>query len=137
MKVIIKPIKEAPNFNKLKELFGIDEKYAIISYGDTIYCPEEGMSKDLLQHELTHCERQNFNKQSADRWWQKYLEDKDFRLQEELIAYANQYKFCEKIYKDRNKRAKIMWELAKELSSSTYGNIIDFSDGLLKLKSMI
>lgn len=137
MKVQIKPIEEAPNLNLLKTTFNVDKKYVIIAYGDTIYCPENGMSKDLLQHELTHCERQGFNKQSAERWWQKYMEDEDFRLQEELIAYRNQYKFCEKVYKDRNKRAKILWALAKELSSDLYGNIINFSDSLSKLKSII
>ena len=136
MKVTIKPIEEAPNLDLLKTTFNVDSKNVIIAYGDTIYCPKEGMSKDLLEHELTHCERQNFNKQSAERWWQKYMEDKDFRLQEELIAYVNQYKFCEKVYKDRNARARILHFLSKELASERYGNLADNPTCLLKLKSI-
>lgn len=132
----IKPIEEAPNLQELKDKFGVDEKYTVIAYGDSIYCPKEGMSRDLFVHELTHCQRQGDESQ-AKRWWQKYMEDEDFRLQEELIAYQQQFEFCKKVYKDRNKRAKILWALAKELASPRYGNLIEHSEAMKLIGSVV
>lgn len=129
MKVTIKELSEAPNFQELKDHFGVGEE-TIIAYGDAIYVKGKQLTSDLLQHELTHCERQKFNPESAKRWYELYMSDDKFRLQEEAIAYHNQYEFCKKVYKDRNKRAKILWALAKELSSSRYGNIIEHNEAM-------
>ena len=136
-KVEIKNILEAPNLLELKHRFGVTEKETIIAYGDKIYCPNAGMSKDLLVHEMMHCERQNFSADSAKRWWKMYLEDESFRLQEEIIAYQNQYAYCCAIYKDRNKRVKILSALASELSSSRYGKIIIHSEAMHKIKIVV
>lgn len=127
--VKIKELNEAPNFQELKDRFGVGEE-AIIAYGDTIYVKGKAMSTDLLQHEITHCERQKFDRDSAKRWFELYMTDDKFRLQEEAIAYHNQFEFCKRVYRDRNKRAKILWALAKELSSSRYGNIIEHSEAM-------
>lgn len=129
MKVIIKELSEAPNYQELKEKFGVGEE-TIIAYGDSIYVKGKAMTGDLLQHELTHCERQKFNSDSAKRWYELYMSDDKFRLQEEVIAYHNQFEFCKRVFKDRNKRAKILWALAKELSSSRYGNIIEHQEAM-------
>lgn len=133
-KINLKPIIEAPNLQLLKNTFGVDEKDLIIAYGDKIFCPEKGLSQDLIVHELVHCERQQFNEQSAERWWQKYMEDKDFRLNEEVLAYRQQYKFCEKVYKDRNARARILFALTGELAGERYGKLCARSEAFALIK---
>lgn len=133
LKVDLKSIEEAPNFEELNKKFGVDKKYTIISYGDSIYAPDS-LSGDLLQHELTHCERQKFNKVSAKRWWDRYMIDEVFRLEEEAIAYQQQFNYCKKVFKDRNKLAKIKFALASELSSAMYGNIIGQQEAMKLIK---
>lgn len=128
MKITFKKLNEAPNYQALKDKFGIDNK-AIIAYGDTIYCDSQ-LTGDLLQHELTHCQRQKFDKGSAKRWFELYMTDDNFRLQEEVLAYRSQFEFCKRVFKDRNKRTKILWALAKELSSPMYGSIINHREAM-------
>lgn len=133
MRVTIKDIKDAPNLQELKDKFGVSEETLIVAYGDTIYCPPVGMSKDLMVHEMKHCERQGFARDSARRWWERYMGDPEFRLSEEVEAYKAQYRFCKAIYKDRNRQAKILFALAKELASPMYGSIIKHSEAMKKI----
>jgi len=137
MKPQMKEIEEAPNLHLLEKFFGVDRKVVIIAYGDSIYAPNKTLSSDLLIHELVHCARQGFNTNTAERWWKRYMEDSEFRLSEELEAYKQQYLFCCKVYKDKNKRAKILHALASELSSSMYGNIILHSEAVRLIRGMV
>lgn len=134
-KVTIKDISEAPNLQILKDTFGISEKDTIVSYGDAIYAPDKQMTADLLQHELVHCERQNFHRESADRWWKKYIESDSFRESEEIFAFHEQYKYCCKVYMDKNKQNKILRALAAELISERYKLNISYSDAMAKIKT--
>lgn len=129
-KVELKDILEAPNLQLLKDTFGVSETDLIIAYGNFIYAPNKSISRDLMIHELVHCERQGFNENSARRWWERYMEDNDFRLQEEVLAYHQQYLFCCRVFKDRNKQDKILRAMAHELSSPRYGSIVVNSDAL-------
>lgn len=57
-------------------------------------------------------------------WWERYMENKDFRLQEEIPAHHADYKsFC-RHYKDKNQQADYLNYLAEQLSGALYGNII-------------
>lgn len=132
-KVILKDIAEAPNLSILKDKFGISEEDTIVAYGDVIYTPKKGLSHDLIVHELVHCERQKYSKEGSDRWWELYMSDEAFRLQEELIAYQQQYKYCCKVYKDKNRRVEIAHAMASELSSSRYGKMVSYSDAFKKI----
>ena len=128
-KVEIKELLEAPNLQTLKNKFGVGDD-VIIAYGNKIFVKGKVLSADLLVHELVHCERQKFTESGAERWWEFYLKDSDFRLKEEVNAYRNQYLYCCKVFKDRNKRAKVLWAMANELSSARYGNIISHSQAM-------
>lgn len=133
--VTICEIDEAPNLEELKKTFKVDENNLIISYGDRIFVKGKRLSPDLLVHELTHCDRQGFKEDTAKRWWERYMREVQFRLEEEVIAYKNQYEYCLKVYKDRNKQAKILWSLAGHLAGSQYGNLISHSDAMLLINS--
>ncbi len=97
-----KIIKEyPPNYQRIKQVFNPPEN-VIYCYGDKIYNPSDAKIEDhLLIHEGVHEKQQKFI--GVEAWWERYLTDKDFRLEQELEAYATQYNFIkskttEKIY---------------------------------------
>ena len=111
-----------PNIEQIRKHLAVDRKGIIYTYGKVIYNPDNGyLDQALLFHEATHSLQQD--KLGPEKWWDKYLEDKDFRLSQEVEAYKNQYnKYC-KTVKDRNERARFLHQIAFDLSSEQYGNI--------------
>ena len=105
---------------------------AIYAYGDTIYNPSGMVIPDhTIVHEETHCRQQDDDPNS---WWDRYLDDGYFRIQQEVEAYANQYNFICKVQKDRNRRDVILRDMARILSSPTYGSIIGSSAAYKMIK---
>ena len=60
-------------------------------------------------------------------WWDKYLDDPQFRLEQEIEAYQNQYQYAKEHY-PRNKRKFTLKETAKALSGKMYGNLVTFEE---------
>lgn len=123
-----------PNIKDIEARFDLTGKKPCFAYGDTIYNPHGiDMTDDLIEHEMTHCERQ---KNDPKEWWKKYILDDDFRCLEELVAYARQYIYvCNNLQKDRNKRAVFLTQIAKEMSSPLYGNMITYQEALKALRN--
>lgn len=72
-----------------------------------------------MAHEVRHAEQQE--EMGTERWWQRYIEDDRFRYSQEIEAYSAQYRsFCEE-NKDRNRRARFLSSLARELTQPLYG----------------
>lgn len=94
----------------------------IFCYGDTIYNPTENkITEDLLAHEEVHTKQQG---DSPEAWWQRYLIDPEFRLSQEVEAYAAQYNFVRK--RAPNEIAKIaLDEFSTTLAGPMYGLIIN------------
>ncbi len=75
-------------------------KAIVFVYAPYIYSPAGiELRPDLKAHEEVHVTRQGDDPQA---WWDKYLVDTDFRLQEELVAYQVQYKYMEVHYDRAN-----------------------------------
>lgn len=112
-----------PNYQDIKKAFKIANKPEVVfTYGDTIYVPSgQKMSKDLEVHETTHTQQQT--NMTPVKWWNSYIEDKDFRLEQELEAYRNQYKFAKENY-PRLRRRKLLRQISQDLSSEIYGSIV-------------
>lgn len=103
----------------------------IITYFDTIYT-NYPLREDWYIHELTHFIRQGNgeNQQLAQDFCMRYLRDRDFRLQEEILAYREQYKF-RKASLNRPQAFEYAKYLAKELSSNKYGKeLVSFHSAL-------
>lgn len=127
----IKYSKEIPDiYYVCKDKFGVNwDDNIIFTYGDTIYCKTD-IPEDLKVHEATHIRQQ---KSGAKEWWDRYLNDNAFRLDQEVEAYKNQYNYLKIVIKDRNKLFLHKHRIAKDLSSYIYGNIISYSDALALL----
>lgn len=105
----------------------------IFTYGDIIYVPSgQEVPDHLLEHERTHSEQQGDDPKG---WWEKYLHDKDFRLNQEVEAYAMQYDFICLRVKDRNQRHRVLLDLAGIFSSATYGAVVGRTDAMNMIKS--
>ena len=118
---------------QMKERFPwADEKDTFLSFGNKIYIP--GWWEDhMLAHELTHCERQGFTEEGAIEWYKKYINDDEFLVAEELLAYREQYSWFKYECLDKNKRLKFAELLAIEFSGPRYGKIITYSNAFLSI----
>ena len=99
-----------------------DLRSTVFTYGDILYNPSGRLIPDyLIKHEEVHSKQQGDN---PDVWWDRYLQDLYFRIEQETEAYARQYDFICSFEHDRNKRAKILWQLSASLSGPMYGKVI-------------
>ena len=132
----MKVINELPPewiWKRVQELFTVNPKVTVFTYGDEIYNPGNGnLTNDLIAHENVHTVQQS--KIGKDKWWEKYLTSDSFRLSQELEAYQVQYKFYCSIHKDRNSQAKFLDFVATCLSSEIYKVNISKSDAIKKIK---
>lgn len=116
-----------PNYAEIAEAFDLTGVKPVFSYRPFLYNPHNCPIPDhLLTHELVHQEQQ----QDPKAWWNRYLEDRDFRLEQELAAYRAQYQFGKKWIKDRNTLFRFLDALATELSGKMYGEIIGRDEAL-------
>lgn len=122
-----------PNIEKIRKAFPIN-KNTVFTYGDTIYAPTVNfkLSPDLQAHEQTHTIQQG---PDPEAWWDRYISDTQFRLDQEIEAYRNQYRFYCKFVKGRNERFNFLRTIAGDLSSPLYGNLIGFLDATERIKS--
>jgi len=119
-----------PNIEEIKKLFKITS-LTIYAYGDTIYNPSGlNINKPLLEHELVHIKQQNNN---PKEWWIKYLQDIDFRLNQEVQAFQRQYRVAKGINKSQSH--EYLKELASNLSGELYGELITYFEALKIIKS--
>lgn len=120
-----------PNLEKIKEILEIRDAKMIFCWGDVIYNPHKlSIADHLIIHEQKHSDQQGNNPQE---WWNKYLEDKDFRLSQELEAYREQYKFAKKWIKDRNTLARFLWQISGDLTKFYKLDIIQ-SEAMKQIK---
>jgi hypothetical protein len=120
------PQKDFPLFKKYSTIFPLNED-VIFAYDSNIYSNHK-LPNYLIVHEETHLKQQETF--GLDFWVNSYLYDKRFRLKAELEAYREEFKSI----KDRNFRNKIRIHSARDLSSSLYGNIIDYQSAFNLLK---
>lgn len=131
----MKIVNENPphNLRETIKSFGMDAHDNVIyTYGDAIYNPGSHNIPDyLVEHEKTHSEQQG---SKPDTWWDRYLQDPYFRIEQESQAYAKQFAFICKRVNDRNKRARILHELASVLSGPVYGKVIGHTAAMKLIK---
>ena len=110
-----------PNIEEIRKVFPLTGE-EIFAYGNTIYNPSGiTLSPELQAHEEVHAKQQAFDPRG---WWDRYLIDPQFRLEQELEAHQVEYRtFCRN-HKDRNLRNRYLMAIAKRLSGPVYGSIV-------------
>ncbi len=126
--------EKPPNYEAICKVLTPGED-AVFTYGSTLYCPHlKDMSRiqdHLLVHEEVHVKQQT----NPEEWWDRYLKDPAFRLEQELEAYATQYAFVDKkniLYKWKK---HFLGKLAMDLSSPMYGNILSYGEAESKIRN--
>jgi len=114
-----------PNIDAIDAKFNIKGKPIIFTYGDIIYNPlGVAISSALQAHESVHSVRQTTDLKSILKWWDQYLVDDEFRLNEELLAHKAEYvRFCSE-NKDRNRQSMYLNTIATRLASPMYGSML-------------
>ena len=113
--------KEPPNFQEIKLNLPITEN-SVFCYGDTIYTlSKEPIPEDIIEHEQIHSKQQGND--PAD-WWQTYLKDSNFRLEQELEAYVYQYKYAKE--KHGSAAAKMCLEELAQNLAKCYNIEVDY-----------
>jgi hypothetical protein len=125
-----------PNFDKIKTVFEHTEEHrALFCYGDTIYNPYDvEVTPDLEKHEETHSRQQGT---FPDIWWDEYLNNKFFRLEQEIEAYGEQIIFLSSIIEDSNLLSWFKEKIAQALSSNLYGNLLNYGQAVSKLRHYV
>jgi len=118
-----------PNFDLMVAKFGKPD--AVFAYYPNIYNPSgKVMFEDIVEHEKAHLERQE--KIGVIEWYNKYITDQEFRLNEEIIAYSKQYYFLKS--KIRNRELKeALQEMAHALAND-YGLDITYQEAESRIK---
>lgn len=109
-------------YKKLHDRFGVNwDDGIIIADAPHIYCKYD-ISPEKIVHEMVHIKQQT--KMGKELWWQLYLSQDTFRLEQEVEAYRSEYSFLKRHVKDRELLHKLLLQISKHLSSEQYGDIL-------------
>lgn len=114
--------KYPPNYDKIAKTFDIKDKPGIVfTYGDKLFVPSGNrIDVHLLEHEEVHAKQQK--QMGIEKWWERYLEDPGFRLQQEVDAYRIQYKSMANL--SVRERVGYLDHIANDLSGPMYGSLM-------------
>lgn len=128
-------VEYPPIMDKIEQTFGaLRGRPVLYSWGEFVYNPLGIIiPKQLMFHEWIHGQRQGKN---PEGWWEVYMADTNFRLNEEALAHRGEYDaFC-KLHKDRNLRARYLTRVAQKLSSPLYGSMVTYAQARKVLEAL-
>jgi hypothetical protein len=110
-----------PNFEQIKAAFPKAENPGVLFAHDQIIYNPSGIAVPpaLIAHESVHLHRQR--DAGPDEWWTRYLEDSEFRYEEELLAHVAEFKM-QRVAKDRNFGARLLMSTALRLVAPLYNH---------------
>ena len=115
-------IDRPPNFEQIRAAFPRAENPGVLfAYDGNIYNPTGAtLPPALIAHENVHLERQKGG--WADAWWQSYINNSEFRYEEELLAHVAEFK-AQLISSDRNFGARLLTHTAIRLVAPLYNYV--------------
>lgn len=130
-------VAQPPIWEEAHKHFTIDDERTVYTYGDTLYNPgNTDVDIFLYTHEQTH-QRQQAAVGGPEDWWRMYFADPNFRQDQELEAYREQYRlYCEHVH-DREKRFRYRFQLGQFLSSKMYSAGITHNEACERIKKGI
>ncbi len=110
-----------PIFDEVDRAFHIAGQPIVFAWGDVIYNPEGvTVSDHLIAHEAVHGKRQG---RDILGWWHRYIDDPEFRLQEEILAHIEEYSYLIN-GANRASRRRALKRVSTRLGSKLYGGLI-------------
>ncbi|MES2006870.1 MAG: hypothetical protein V4436_02045 [Patescibacteria group bacterium] len=125
--------KYPPNIEDIRAVL-TPSKGTVFTYGDTVYAPdleEDEMPEHLAVHENVHGRQQK----DPEKWWNQYLMDEKFRLEQELEAYGEQWAFINQQRIKNPIKKLILFSLARDLSGPLYGNMLSHGEAESKIRN--
>ena len=127
----IEAFTNPPNIDEIDAIFHVKGKPVLYAWGGFIYNPERiVIPPELRSHEAVHGQRQGSTEVDIRKWWDRYLQDRDFRLGEELVAHRAELGAIKTLHKDRNVRIRYAHAIAERLSGAIYGGMITKNEAL-------
>lgn len=125
-----------PNFKRLIEHFPIQGKPGILyAFGDVLYNPSGvKIPKWVMRHEEVHGKQQNID--GVADWWDRYILNPAFRLDEELLAHRAEWQSYQGYFKAKHARNTYLHKIAVRLSSPLYGNLIDYDRAVKEISDV-
>lgn len=121
-----------PNIELIELALG-KQPNSIFTYSGIIYNPSKRtILRDIHIHEEVHQKQQGEN---ADAWYARYLTDKDFRLECEIEAYGEQYKFAKEHVHDTKLLKWALESMAFALSGKEYGSLVTYGQAESKIRN--
>lgn len=120
-------IGRPPLFDLIDATFNIKGVPVIFAWGNTIYNPKGyPLPQHLIAHEAIHCVRQG---DDIEGWWHRYCDDRQFRLDEEIVAHRFEFRTLLRLNGDvRNNRRVFLGRTAAKLANPLYGKLISLSE---------
>jgi hypothetical protein len=129
-------VDKPPNWDELNAVFGLETKRGLLyAFGDILYNPDGiAVSPPIMAHEEVHKDQQG---NDIEGWWQRYIVDINFRLNQELEAHRREWKVYKQMVKDRNYRSAYLSYISSRLASSLYGNVVTSKDAKQLIKGTL
>lgn len=123
-----------PNIDAIDAVFHVKATSGVIyAYAPDIYFPPgKQLPPWLMAHEEVHIRQQN-DMGGPEPWWEKYLIDPQFRLDQELEAHRVEYSEYCKQYKSIWQRYTALDEMSKRLASAMYGGVITREEARMRI----
>ena len=124
-----------PLYDDIVEAFGLKSDNSILfSWGDRLYNPHSlVIVPQLIAHEAVHGERQGTHWDIID-WWKRYMDDRLFRLQEEIPAHRAEYEYMA-ANGNRAQRRGCLRVVANRLAAPLYGRLLSRSSAEAVLRN--
>lgn len=118
-----------PIYERARAVFKFSPHAGILfAWGDTIYATNgAGVSGDLMAHESIH-ELQQEVAGGPAIWWDRYLVDPEWRLEQEIEAYGAQVRYMRVMQYNKKKFSQILDKITFDLSGPMYGSIIGYAE---------
>ena len=122
-----------PMFDEIDAKFKVRGKPVLFAWADTIFIPTGSLEvpPHLMEHESLHGQRQRLL--GVEVWWRRYIDDIDFRREEELLAHRAEYQTLIRGGGGRNMRRHYLSITAARLASPLYGPIFKLREAKAEL----
>lgn len=119
-----------PLFDEIDARFNVRGKPILFAWGDRLYIPSGSLdvAPHLMAHEEVHGARQGTAEPGIILWWKSYLNDREFRLDEEILAHRAEYQSLISHSGGRQQRRRHLAITAARLAAPLYGRMISVSE---------